>query len=414
MGGIMAWKRIVGKLHLFLGLLTGSVVFIVSLTGCLYVFEPQIDGWARRSIYSVPLPEEVRLVGPPPAMAGTGTLPQPGGIHPPSTLFAKAREALGPGANTTWMEWRARDKAVAFWHFKEEKGGFFFWNELREYKQAYVNPYTAEVQGVVDRRFDFFNVLVQIHCSLGLAHPAGKFLVDASVLLFLAMLASGFILWWPRNRAHLKARLRVSWSGGGKRRNYDLHSVGGFYVLPLVLVIACTGLVWSYDWWAKGLYFLVSGKATDPWDDAPKVKSTLPADSVRTPGARTALDSAMDRAFAEALRRTEPGGWVSLGLPEDDSGVVGIGWKEPVRSPWNAFGGASFDRHSGKLLAEDLFKDQDNRKKLSNSLYDIHVGLLYGLPTQILAFLASGLCASLPVTGFLIWRGRRRGSGRKA
>ena len=43
-----------------------------------------------------------------------------------------------------------------------------------------------------------------------------------------------------------------------------------------------------------------------------------------------------------------------------------------------------------------------------NSNYALHTGQLFGLPTQILAFLGSLVAATLPVTGFLIWRGRRR------
>ena len=39
--------------------------------------------------------------------------------------------------------------------------------------------------------------------------------------------------------------------------------------------------------------------------------------------------------------------------------------------------------------------------------YDIHVGAIGGLPGKVLAFLLSAIIASLPVTGFLIWWGRR-------
>jgi uncharacterized iron-regulated membrane protein len=44
--------------------------------------------------------------------------------------------------------------------------------------------------------------------------------------------------------------------------------------------------------------------------------------------------------------------------------------------------------------------------------YDIHVGAIGGLTGKIIAFIASLVCASLPVTGFLIWWGKRRKSPR--
>jgi len=43
-----------------------------------------------------------------------------------------------------------------------------------------------------------------------------------------------------------------------------------------------------------------------------------------------------------------------------------------------------------------------------NANYDIHVGSIFGLPTKIIAFIVSLLCASLPVTGFMIWYGRNK------
>jgi uncharacterized iron-regulated membrane protein len=43
--------------------------------------------------------------------------------------------------------------------------------------------------------------------------------------------------------------------------------------------------------------------------------------------------------------------------------------------------------------------------------YDIHIGAILGLPGKTLAFFASLTTASLPITGLLIWRGKRRRRG---
>jgi uncharacterized iron-regulated membrane protein len=39
--------------------------------------------------------------------------------------------------------------------------------------------------------------------------------------------------------------------------------------------------------------------------------------------------------------------------------------------------------------------------------YDIHIGKILGLPGQLLVFFASLIVASLPITGFYIWYGRK-------
>ena len=48
--------------------------------------------------------------------------------------------------------------------------------------------------------------------------------------------------------------------------------------------------------------------------------------------------------------------------------------------------------------------------KIMRMNYDIHIGAIIGLPGKILAFIISLITASLPVTGFIIWWGRRKKS----
>jgi uncharacterized iron-regulated membrane protein len=45
--------------------------------------------------------------------------------------------------------------------------------------------------------------------------------------------------------------------------------------------------------------------------------------------------------------------------------------------------------------------------------YDLHVGSIGGLTGKIIAFIASLVCASLPVTGFLVWYLKKRRSASK-
>lgn len=46
--------------------------------------------------------------------------------------------------------------------------------------------------------------------------------------------------------------------------------------------------------------------------------------------------------------------------------------------------------------------------KIRRMNYDIHVGSVLGLTGKIIAFLASLISASLPITGFIIWWGKQK------
>ena len=71
-----------------------------------------------------------------------------------------------------------------------------------------------------------------------------------------------------------------------------------------------------------------------------------------------------------------------------------------------------FDQYTLEELPVDhmwgRFHEASGADKLMRLNYDIHTGAVFGLAGKILAFLASLLCASLPVTGFVIWWGRKK------
>jgi uncharacterized iron-regulated membrane protein len=53
-------------------------------------------------------------------------------------------------------------------------------------------------------------------------------------------------------------------------------------------------------------------------------------------------------------------------------------------------------------------KDTDLANRIRRLNYGLHVGEIGGLTTKIIYFLASLICASLPVTGFLVWWGKKK------
>lgn len=398
----MKARKAILALHRWVGLVTGALVVVISLTGAVFVFEEEAFDLLNRRLVEV---------------AGRG---RP--MLSAERLLAAGQAALGPGAKASWIEGSGHGKSVEVhaYEYDETPDGIWYWDEAKLWKAAYLDPYTGEVLGVKDRRFAFFNVVRQIHQNMLLRYQVGHYIVGVTVLVFLGMMLTGLALWWPRNRAALKQRVKVAWGSGKRRLRFDLHAVFGFYAWIPLLIIVATGLVWSFGWWGSGCYFLLSGETGDPWAEDPKIESTPPdsarpaiaaalppQDSARAPAA-AAPSTPLDIAFAEVMRRARPGTGYYVSLPKEEKGVLEASYQEPVRSGWMTYSDLKFDRHTGKLLFEDAFERKDIRKNFRYSLYNIHVGSIYGWPTQVLAFLASLLCATLPVTGFLMRLGRRR------
>jgi uncharacterized iron-regulated membrane protein len=70
----------------------------------------------------------------------------------------------------------------------------------------------------------------------------------------------------------------------------------------------------------------------------------------------------------------------------------------------------TFDKYSGKLLQMLPYNQKSPGMKLNDLNYDLHVGQTLGLTGKIIVFLASLICASLPITGLLVWIGKRKKS----
>ena len=67
-----------------------------------------------------------------------------------------------------------------------------------------------------------------------------------------------------------------------------------------------------------------------------------------------------------------------------------------------------FDQYSGKLLKAERYATVSRGMKVRRAVYPIHTGSVGGVFTKIIALLVSLFAASLPITGFLVWWGRRK------
>lgn len=366
----MTIKKAVGKLHLWLGFTSGLLVFIIAVTGCIYAFQKEIQD----------LTQDFRFVEERAAP-----------FLPPSKLKAAA-EAILPDKHIHAVLYSGRDRAAQVIYYSAEPAYYYL---------VYVDPYTADVLRVKDMSADFFAFILRGHFYLWLPPDVGQPIVATATLVFIAMLVTGIVLWWPKRKKDVKQRMAIRWKARWRRVNYDLHNVPGFYASTLALILATTGLVWGFQWFAKGVYTMAGGdksiQYTEPLSDTTQ---------------RTSAEVPMiDKVFAEMVRQYPQARAVEVHIPHDHTSVIaananpddGTYWKIDYRY---------FDQYTMQELPVEhiygRFPEAKAADRLIRMNYDIHTGAILGLPGKILAFMASLVCASLPVTGVCIWWGRRK------
>ncbi len=132
-----------------------------------------------------------------------------------------------------------------------------------------VDPYTGEVAGVVRpyEKGKFFTFIRRFHRWFLFENRRegiswGKMVTGTSTLVFVVILLSGIVIWIPKTLAGLKKRLSVKRGAGRFRFWYDFHLSFGKMASLLLLVMALTGLTWSFDWYRKGFYKVFAVEVT--------------------------------------------------------------------------------------------------------------------------------------------------------
>ena len=167
--------------------------------------------------------------------------------------------------------------------------------------------------------------------------------------------------------------------------------------------MAITGLVWSFEWFSKGLYFALSDGQT---------RTELSA--VKSPQSSTdaqieLLFARFQREHSAAYQQAKP---IYLSYPSDTADFFEVVTEfDPAGLVDTDNYRFYYERATGKLVRQGLGWEGRQRQNVDDWTTDfnghIHYGSLFGLPSKLLVFFACLMVASLPITGVYIWWGRR-------
>lgn len=365
-------KQKARKVHLFVGLSTGLVVFILSITGCCWVFQEEI-----RNINADYKVVEVQ--------------------QKPFLIASKVKEkaqAVFPDKAIHGVIYGAKDQAIEV---------VFYESAPKFYQRVYLNPYSGELLHIEDHLSGFLAFALDGHLNLWLPKAIGSRVASYSTLLFLLMVATGLLLWWPKNKKNRKQRLSFDWKSttNWKRKVFDLHAVIGFYICIFAFIFAFTGSVMAFNWFYY-IAFKATGGQKAPQFITPINKSGKAQEHLAEFKPIDQLVPSLQKAYP-AVKSIE------LHYPSNDTSSILVELSYTTGVYYN-MDYRFYDQNTLEELSTPsiygIYADADFPDKLIRMNYDIHIGAIGGIAGKIIAFLASLVCASLPVTGFLIWWGK--------
>lgn len=366
-------KKIARKVHLFLGLVTGAIVFILAITGACWAFQEEIIDWSAD--YKIVEAQDQAMLDA-------------------TTIKKRAQEVFPDKAIHGAVFGKATDAIEVI----------FYESEPEFYQKVYLNPYTGEVLHVADYLSGFLAFVLRGHKTLWLPKSIGSVLVSYGTFLFIIVLISGFMLWWPKNKKHLKQSIRFAWTARTslKKKIFNLHTVIGFYVSFFALIIAFTGCIVGLNWF----YFIVF-KATG----GSKAPQFIVPNNNSTPLAATDNTIPLNQLIPTIKKDIPNYESLELHYPDNDSSSVYV----EVSYTKGVYYNSDYRFYDQNTLEEffpnsiyGVYEKADFADTTIRMAYDTHVGAIFGLFGKILVFISSLLIATLPVTGTYIWWKRRK------
>ena len=381
-------KKAFRKIHLWLSVPFGLIITVICLSGAALVFEDEVTELCRRDLYYVekvsgaPLPVEYLIE------KVAGTLPD---------SVAVTGVSISSDAERAYQVNLSKPRRAS----------------------VYVDQYTGEVKGRHERA-PFFLTMFKLHRWLldGMKPDGGifwgKMIVGVSTLMFVFVLISGIVIWWPRTKKALKNSLKIAVGKGRRRFWYDLHVAGGMYALVLLLAMALTGLTWSFSWYRTCFYKVFGVEMKQRAGHG--VLQTAHGTPQTAHGGKSGRNSSEEgRGNRE---HTSP--YTCWQQVYEELKARNAGYKQITVSNGSAsvsferFGNQraadryAFNPQDGEITEVTVYKDTDASGKMRGWIYSVHVGSWGGMFTRILTFIAALLGGTLPLTGYYLWLRRIR------
>lgn len=387
----LAWRW-----HFYAGLFVIPFLIMLSLTGIIYLFKPQLDQLLYPELLQV-APAAQRLNA--------------------DQQLALVQQAYPQAAIIKYLPPAAEDQSAQF-----------VIDDAGQGLNLFLDPYRGTLLGRQDAQNNLQAIVRTLHGDL-LIGTLGDRLIELAAGWGIVLVASGLYLWWPRGSGgagvlwpRLGSRGRLFWR--------DLHAVTGFWGSLLLLFMLLSGMTWTGFWGAQfagawnhfpaAMWDAVpkSGQLTGSLNDSSQqtvawaVETTpLPASdphaahngqaasAAASAVAPIGLQQVVDSATA---RGVQPG--YSITLPQGETGVYSVAlFADDPRNDATLH----LDQYSGAVLADVRWQDYGLVAKAVEGGVVLHEGKLFGLANQLLMLLVCLLVLFSAVSGLVLWWQRR-------
>ncbi len=376
------FRRALWFWHFWIGILIAPSFFVVSVTGLIYVFKPELELWWYADI----------------AAAENSTVSDYWLKEEHAEAFQKGIDRVTAGVEEGWRpigleleNGSGRLPALLFRSEERREGVLRLYFDPAEPKRVAAIPEP-----------NLFTLSLDLHRRL-MAGTLGRVLVELTTGWGIVTSLLGVAIWWPKSWKRLRGVFVPRLDGKPYVVWRDLHAIGGLLLGGLLVLIAGTGLLYSVAWgslyhgvaFARGEYDLLL--------DPPKSEVSKGNNLAEEPKRISSIN-----ALHLGVQQGVPTERISIHFPHDSEGAYAIeggGWWGPSVSSM-----VHIDAYSGEVLKVTRLKELGWMAQWTQWNYPLHVGSIGGVFTKIFWLFASCLFAFLPISGIVMcWLRKKPG-----
>ena len=310
--------------------------------------------------------------------------------------------------------------------------------ESKRGTNVYINPYTSETLPEVSGKA-FFSVMLDLHRRLMLGE-VGKQIVAISTIALIILIISGIVVYWGRLKHAFFKSFTFKFKHKGRAFLSTMHSAVGMWVIPFYLLVALTGLFWSYQWYSTLLYNIAGVEKPQRNNTPPQAQ---PTQENQAEGQKTQREGA-DRTQGQKPQKQD--GQMSEGqkpqrqsdnnssakfdelqkaidmfnifiqrdyytfsvkLPQKGT-LYSFSYLDNKSDHFRESNNLELDTNAWQLTKHERFEDKPLNEQLMKSILPLHTGEYFGLIGQIGMFLTSALMALFTITGFMLFIKRHK------
>lgn len=388
--------KAVWRWHFYAGIFFAPLIVLLSITGGIYLFKPQIEDSMYHDLYYV----------------------------------EEGEQKLTPTEQITEVERNYPNAEIISFtpSFETDRSSVVSIEDAEGNISVYVNPYNGEITGSLNENDRFMAFIKLLHNGELWGGTIGNRLVELAACWTIILIITGAYLWWPTTWKSIYGTFipRIRKYKGKRLLWRDLHAVTAIWFSLFLIIQLFSGLMWSDIWGGMAHRAVETTGAGSPVGDQPWETHAFPESSISTkevadvPWAAENLpvpnstSNGVSTVSAEKVmqiaqeKNIHPG--YQIVLPKEETGVYTV-YLDPAevypnRPSPHAQQTLHIDQYSGEVLEDYGWDDYGSIGKLVTYGIAFHQGE-FGIFNQLLSLILVIAIILIPVSGLVMWWKRK-------